>query len=52
MLTPNECRRLQGYPEEFVLPASKTAAYRQFGNSVTVPVVRTVVDSLKGVLFV
>ncbi len=50
MLTPNECRRLQGYPEDFVLPDSKTAAYRQFGNSVTVPVVRRVVEQLQPVL--
>ena len=38
-LTPRECARLQGYPEEFVLPASRTPAYKQFGNSVAVPVV-------------
>lgn len=50
MLTPNECRVLQGYPSEFVLPSSKTAAYRQFGNSVTVPVVRKVVDALAPIL--
>lgn len=50
MLTPNECRRLQGYPEHFVLPSSKTAAYRQFGNSVTVPVVRRVVNELEAIL--
>lgn len=38
-LTPRECARLQGYPEEFVLPAARTPAYKQFGNSVAVPVV-------------
>ena len=38
MLTPRECARLQGFPEEFILPES-AAAYRQFGNSVAVPVV-------------
>jgi DNA (cytosine-5)-methyltransferase 1 len=39
LLTPRECARLQGYPESFRLPVSPNAAYRQFGNSVVVPVV-------------
>ncbi len=39
MLTPRECARLQGFPENFIIPVAKTAAYRQFGNSVAVPVV-------------
>ena len=34
--------RLQGFPDEFIIPVSDTQAYRQFGNSVTVPVVRSV----------
>jgi DNA (cytosine-5)-methyltransferase 1 len=50
MLTPDECRRLQGYPEAFILPESKAAAYRQFGNSVTLPVVRRVVEQLQPIL--
>lgn len=36
-LTPRECARLQGFPEDFVIPVSDTQAYRQFGNSVVVP---------------
>jgi len=39
LLTPRECARLQGYPESFRIPARKAVAYRQFGNSVAVPVV-------------
>lgn len=39
LLTPRECARLQGYPETFVLPSARTPAYKQFGNSVAVPVV-------------
>ncbi|MDD4025737.1 MAG: DNA (cytosine-5-)-methyltransferase [Kiritimatiellae bacterium] len=39
MLTPRECARLQGFPENFELPCSKTAAYKQMGNSVAVPVI-------------
>ena len=36
-LTPRECARLQGFPDSFVIPVSDTQAYRQFGNSVVVP---------------
>lgn len=42
LLTPRECARLQGYPEEFSIPAAKTPAYRQFGNSVAVPIVNRI----------
>jgi DNA (cytosine-5)-methyltransferase 1 len=38
-LTPRECARLMGFPETFRIPVSDTQAYRQFGNSVVVPVV-------------
>lgn len=38
-LTPRECARLMGYPETFKITVSDTQAYRQFGNSVVVPVV-------------
>ena len=38
-LTPRECARLMGYPRDFKIPVSDTQAYRQFGNSVVVPVV-------------
>ena len=41
-LTPRECARLQGFPEEFIIPVSDTQAYKQFGNSVAVPVIRAV----------
>ncbi|RNC96204.1 DNA (cytosine-5-)-methyltransferase [Lysinibacillus halotolerans] len=50
-LTPRECARLQGFPDEFVIPVSDTQAYRQFGNSVAVPVVeaiaRNMVDAIE-----
>lgn len=45
-LTPRECARLQGFPEEFIIPVSDTQAYKQFGNSVAVPVVREVAKKL------
>jgi len=41
-LTPRECARLMGYPDTFKIPVSDTQAYRQFGNSVAVPVIREV----------
>lgn len=36
-LTPRECARLQGFPDSFRIPVSDTQAYKQFGNSVVVP---------------
>ena len=42
MLTPRECARLQGFPESYILHPTKTAAYKQFGNAVTVPLVREI----------
>ncbi len=41
-LTPRECARLQGYPEHFIIPVSDTQAYRQFGNSVVMPLIQHV----------
>lgn len=41
-LTPRECARLMGFPDTFKIPVSDTQAYRQFGNSVVVPVMREV----------
>lgn len=41
-LTPRECARLMGFPDTFRIPVSDTQAYRQFGNSVAVPVIREV----------
>ncbi|MET3507879.1 DNA (cytosine-5-)-methyltransferase [Halalkalibacter oceani] len=45
-LTPRECARLQGFPDNFIIPVSDTQAYRQFGNSVAVPVVEAVAKEL------
>lgn len=39
-LTPRECARLMGLPESFEIPVSDTQAYRQFGNSVVMPVMQ------------
>lgn len=45
-LTPRECARLQGFPETFQIPVSDTQAYRQFGNSVCVPLMAEVAREL------
>ena len=41
-ITPREASRLQGFPSEFIIPVSDTQAYKQFGNSVAVPVVNAI----------
>lgn len=41
-LTPRECARLQGYPDEYRIVVSDTQAYKQFGNSVVVPLMAQV----------
>ena len=41
-LTPRECARLMGYGDDFKIPVSDTQAYKQFGNSVAVPVFEAV----------
>lgn len=45
-LTPRECARLQGYPEEYIIPVTDTQAYKQFGNSVAVPVIRAIAQRI------
>ena len=46
-LTPRECARLMGFPDTFRIPVSDTRAYKQFGNSVVVPVVQEVARVMK-----
>lgn len=45
-LTPRECARLMGYPESHKIVVSDTQAYRQFGNSVVVPVVERIAGAV------
>lgn len=45
-LTPRECARLQGFPDEFVIPVSDTQAYKQFGNSVVSPLMQAVGENI------
>lgn len=46
MLTPRECARLQGFPEDFIIPVSNAQAYKQFGNSVSINVINAVAKSM------
>lgn len=45
-LTPRECARLQGFPETYKIVVSDTAAYKQFGNSVVVPLVTAIAGNI------
>ena len=45
-ITPREAANLQGFPQNFKIPKSKTKAYQQFGNSVAVPVVTKVAEQV------
>ena len=49
-LTPRECARLQGFPENFIIPVSDTQAYKEFGNSVAVPVIHAIAEQILIVL--
>jgi len=45
-LTPRECARLQGFPDNFIIPVSDNQAYRQFGNSVVMPLMHSVAKQI------
>ena len=49
-MTPREWARLQGYPDTFRLPLSDVHLYKQFGNSVSVPVIKAIAEQIKIIL--
>ena len=49
-LTPNECRRLQGFPDTWKFVVSDLQSYRQFGNAVTVNVSQAIAEEVKKVM--
>lgn len=49
-LTPREAARLQGFPDNYIIPVSDTQAYKQFGNSVAVPVIYAIAKEMLKVL--
>jgi DNA (cytosine-5)-methyltransferase 1 len=46
-LTPRECARLMGFSDQFQIPVSDTQAYKQFGNSVVVPVIQAIATAMR-----
>ena len=49
-LSPRECARVQGFPEEFKIPVRNSQAYKQFGNSVSVPVIDLIFQKILDVI--
>lgn len=49
-VTPREAARLQGFPEEFKINKSDMQAYKQFGNSVSVPVIKALATSIMEII--
>ncbi|HPY75991.1 MAG TPA: DNA cytosine methyltransferase [Planctomycetota bacterium] len=49
-MTPREWARLQGFPDNFKLVVADTHLYKQFGNSVTVPVIEAIAKKIKDYL--
>lgn len=49
-MTPREWARLQGFPDSYKLVLADVHLYKQFGNSVTVPVIRAIAEKVKEVL--
>ncbi len=45
-MTPREWARLQGFPEDFVIPVADASAYKQFGNSVAVPAIKATAEKI------
>lgn len=45
-ITPREASRLQGFPNDYIIPVSDNRAYKQFGNSVAVPVIKAIAQSI------
>lgn len=49
-IIPREAARLQGFPEKYIIPVSDTQAYKQFGNSVSVPVIYAIAEEMFKIL--
>jgi DNA (cytosine-5)-methyltransferase 1 len=45
-MTPREWARLQGYPDNFLIPVADASAYKQFGNSVAVPMMQATAQKI------
>ena len=49
-MTPREWARLQGFPDNYTLPLADVHLYKQFGNSVTVPVIKAIALKIREIL--
>jgi DNA (cytosine-5)-methyltransferase 1 len=49
-LTPRECARVQGFPDDFLIHPNRSQAYKQFGNSVAINVLQEIVFNFSEVL--
>lgn len=49
-MTPREWARLQGFPDEFLIPVADASAYKQFGNSVAVPAIQATANEILKVI--
>jgi DNA (cytosine-5)-methyltransferase 1 len=45
-LTPKECERLQGFPDDWTADQADSNRYKQMGNAVAVPVVQWIVERM------
>lgn len=45
-MTPREWARLQGFPDDFIIPVADASAYKQFGNSVAVPAIQATANEV------
>lgn len=45
-MTPREWARLQGFPDNYIIPVADASAYKQFGNSVAVPAIQATADEI------
>jgi DNA (cytosine-5)-methyltransferase 1 len=45
-MTPREWARLQGFPDDFIIPVADASAYKQFGNSVAVPAIQATANEI------
>lgn len=50
LLSENECKAMMGFPKDFKIPVSRTQMYRQMGNSVVIPVIEQIAESIMPLL--
>ncbi|MDH2998201.1 DNA cytosine methyltransferase [Pasteurellaceae bacterium LFhippo2] len=50
-MTPREWARLQGFPDDYIIPVADTSAYKQFGNSVAIPAVQATAKQLLSAIY-